>query len=97
MREWWELMEKRATRDDVPIKPQRVAWELSELVSDDAIISTDSGTITTWIARQFRIRGRQKFNCSGTLSCKVLCHNLCCLIQSMYELGLKPKFWKEAA
>ncbi|HEX8556658.1 MAG TPA: thiamine pyrophosphate-dependent enzyme [Pyrinomonadaceae bacterium] len=68
MREWWGLMEKRAMRDDVPIKPQRVAWELSELVSDDAIISTDSGTITTWIARQFRIRGGQKFSCSGTLS-----------------------------
>ncbi|HEX8148256.1 MAG TPA: thiamine pyrophosphate-dependent enzyme [Pyrinomonadaceae bacterium] len=68
MREWWELMEKRAMRDDVPIKPQRVAWELSELVSDDAVISTDSGTITTWIARQFRIRGGQKFSCSGTLS-----------------------------
>lgn len=29
--------------------------------------------------------------------CKVLCHNICCLIQSMYELNLKPKFWKEAA
>ena len=29
--------------------------------------------------------------------CKVLCHNICCIIQSMYELGLKPKFWKEAA
>ncbi len=28
---------------------------------------------------------------------KVLCHNICCLIQSMYELGLKPKFWAEAA
>jgi pyruvate dehydrogenase (quinone) len=68
MRDWWELMEKRAMRDDVPIKPQRVAWELSELVSDDAIISTDSGTITTWIARQFKIRGDQKFSCSGTLS-----------------------------
>lgn len=27
--------------------------------------------------------------------CKVLCHNICCLIQSMYELNLKPKFWKE--
>ena len=25
--------------------------------------------------------------------CKILCHNICCLIQSMYELGLKPKFW----
>jgi predicted nucleic acid-binding Zn finger protein len=29
--------------------------------------------------------------------CKVLCHNICCLIQSMFELGLKPKFWAEAA
>jgi transposase len=29
--------------------------------------------------------------------CKILCHNVCCLIQSMYELNLKPKFWKEVA
>jgi len=29
--------------------------------------------------------------------CKVLCHNICCLIQSMFELGLKPKFWSVAA
>jgi transposase len=29
--------------------------------------------------------------------CKVLCHNICCLIQSMYELNLRPKFWKEVA
>ena len=29
--------------------------------------------------------------------CKVLCHNLCCLIQSMYELEIKPEFWAEAA
>jgi transposase len=29
--------------------------------------------------------------------CKVLCHNICCLIQSMYELNLKPKFWSVAA
>jgi pyruvate dehydrogenase (quinone)/pyruvate oxidase len=68
MKDWWELMKTRAMRDDVPIKPQRVAWELSELASDDAIISTDSGTITTWIARQFKIRGQQKFSCSGTLA-----------------------------
>jgi transposase len=29
--------------------------------------------------------------------CKILCHNICCLIQSMYELGLKPKFWAQVA
>jgi transposase len=29
--------------------------------------------------------------------CKILCHNICCLIQSMFELNLKPKFWAEVA
>jgi transposase len=25
--------------------------------------------------------------------CKILCHNLCVVIQSMYELGIEPVFW----
>jgi transposase len=29
--------------------------------------------------------------------CKVLCHNLCCVIQSMYELGVDPTFGVAAA
>lgn len=29
--------------------------------------------------------------------CKVLAHNICCLIQSMFELNVKPEFWDEAA
>ena len=27
--------------------------------------------------------------------CKLLCHNLCCLIQEQEELGIVPVFWKE--
>jgi len=27
--------------------------------------------------------------------CKILCHNLCCLIQSMFEFEIKPEFWQE--
>jgi hypothetical protein len=27
--------------------------------------------------------------------CKVLCHNICCLIQSMFELKIKPEFWAD--
>jgi pyruvate dehydrogenase (quinone) len=65
---WWKLVRERGTRKDKPIKPQRVAWELSELVSDSAIISTDSGTVTGFLAQHFRIRGDQKFSCSGTLA-----------------------------
>ncbi|MGB9178067.1 MAG: thiamine pyrophosphate-dependent enzyme [Pyrinomonadaceae bacterium] len=68
VQEWWKVLRARALRDDVPIKPQRVAWELSELAADDAIISTDSGTITSWIAQYFKMRGTQKFSCSGTLA-----------------------------
>jgi hypothetical protein len=26
---------------------------------------------------------------------KILCHNLCCLIQSTYELSVSAKFWGE--
>ena len=29
--------------------------------------------------------------------CKVLCHNLCVLIQSIYELGIEPTFWADAS
>jgi transposase len=28
--------------------------------------------------------------------CKVLCHNICCVIQSIYELGLEANFWAES-
>ena len=43
MREWWELMEERGTRNDMPMKPQVVAWELGKRLRDDAIVSADSG------------------------------------------------------
>jgi transposase len=26
--------------------------------------------------------------------CKILCHNICCLIQSSYELGIETTFWE---
>lgn len=29
------------------------------------------------------------------LLCKVLCHNLCCVVQSIYELGIETDFYRE--
>jgi transposase len=29
--------------------------------------------------------------------CKVLCHNICCLISSIFELGIEPTFWSTEA
>jgi pyruvate dehydrogenase (quinone) len=68
MAEWRELMHSRATRTDIPLKPQVVAKQLSDLLADDAIISTDTGTITTWAARYLQVRRGQQFSCSGTLA-----------------------------
>jgi len=56
MQEWRTLMHERGTRRDKPMKPQVVAHELNKLLSDDAIIATDSGTITTWCARHIASR-----------------------------------------
>ena len=68
MKEWDELMQSREARDDVPLKPQVVAHHLNELLAQDAIISTDAGTVTTWVARHIRIKRGQQFSCSGTLA-----------------------------
>ena len=68
MKDWRELMATRTHRDDVPLKPQVVADSLNALLADDAIISTDSGTITTWVARHIQMKRGQLFSCSGNLA-----------------------------
>jgi pyruvate dehydrogenase (quinone) len=68
MKEWRELIASRSEREDVPMKPQVVARALNDLLADDAIISTDSGTITTWVARYIDIKRGQLFSCSGNLA-----------------------------
>jgi pyruvate dehydrogenase (quinone) len=64
--EWWDLMEQRGTRRELPMKPEVVAWELGKHLADDAILCGDSGTVTTWQAR-IRLREQQRFSFSGTM------------------------------
>ncbi len=66
MEEWWDLMEERGTRTNKPMKPQVVAWNLGQALADDAIVTGDSGTVTTWVARM-KLRAEQQFSFSGTL------------------------------
>ena len=66
MSSWNELMAKRGTRTDMPMKPQVVVWELNKLLDDDAIVVTDSGTITGLTARFIHMRGTMKFAVSGS-------------------------------
>src|SRR5437763_3880866 len=68
MQEWRALMHYGGTRRDKPMQPQVVAHELNKLLSDDAIVATDSGTITTWCARHIDMRANMMFSCSGNLA-----------------------------
>jgi pyruvate dehydrogenase (quinone) len=68
MKDWKELMETHGTRTDMPMKPQVVTYQLNKLLNDDAIVSSDSGTIATWAARYIEMRDEMQFSLSGTLA-----------------------------
>jgi len=68
MKEWNALMDARAARRDVPMKPQVVAAELGRRLRDDAIVACDSGTITSWWASHIPARRRQLHSVSGNLA-----------------------------
>jgi pyruvate dehydrogenase (quinone) len=68
MESWNKLMEERGTRTDMPMKPQVVTYQLNKLLSSDAIVSSDSGTIATWSARYLDMRDTMQFSLSGSLA-----------------------------
>jgi pyruvate dehydrogenase (quinone)/pyruvate oxidase len=66
--EWRDALRAQGTVQDLPMKPQVLAYELNRLVPTDAIIATDSGTNTSWCARFIEMRGDMKFSVSGNLA-----------------------------
>ena len=49
------------------------------------------------IKRKFgeRLKSKTATAQANEVLCKILCHNLCCVIQSIYELGIEPTFLTE--
>ncbi len=68
MKEWWERMAAIADASRDPIQPQYLMSLIDKHASDDAILSSDSGTIATWSARHWIIRGDRRFMLSGNLA-----------------------------
>lgn len=68
MDSWRENMTALQNADRDPIAPQYVVGLLDELADDDAILTCDSGTIATWAARHWTIRGDREFYLSGNLA-----------------------------
>ena len=57
----------RVTYDDVPLKPQTVIKEISEVLTADSILTTDVGQNQMWAAHFFDTQKPRKFISSGGL------------------------------
>ena len=68
MKKWWETLEARAMTSAHPVNPQRVVWEMSPRVPDNAIVTSDSGSCANWYARDFRVKRGQSCSLSGGLA-----------------------------
>ena len=68
LKSWWKLLEARAMNNADPLNPQRVFWELSPRLPDNAIITADSGSVANWYARDLKMRRGMKASLSGGLA-----------------------------
>jgi pyruvate dehydrogenase (quinone) len=66
--DWWRLMDDRAQIAAKPINPQRVFWELSSRLPEQAILCADSGSAANWFARDLKLRRGMKATLSGSLA-----------------------------
>ncbi len=68
VRDWWEVMQRRAGVSADPINPEQVFHELSPLLPENAIVTADSGSATNWYARHLRFRAGMRGSVSGGLA-----------------------------
>ncbi|MDR6713805.1 pyruvate dehydrogenase (quinone) [Pseudomonas hunanensis] len=66
---WDKTLEKRALAKADPINPQRVVYELSPRLPDNALVTSDSGSCANWYARDLMIRQGMQCSLSGGLAC----------------------------
>ena len=68
MKDWWQTLEARALTRAHPVNPQRVVWEMSPRLPDNAIVTSDSGSCANWYARDYRVKRGQLCSLSGGLA-----------------------------
>ena len=66
--EWWKTLEARAMTSAHPVNPQRVVWEMSPRLPDNAIVTSDAGSCVNWFARDYRVKRGQMASLSGGMA-----------------------------
>ncbi|MFF9839850.1 thiamine pyrophosphate-requiring protein [Streptomyces sp. NPDC013740] len=65
---WRSVMKRRAELAADPVNPEYVAHVLDALLPDDAMITSDAGSVATWYARHLTMRHAMRGSLSGTLA-----------------------------
>jgi pyruvate dehydrogenase (quinone) len=68
VKEWWAVLDKRAHDKADPLNPELVAHELSKRLPDNAILTTDAGSVANWWARHLRMRPGMAASLAGNLA-----------------------------
>ena len=68
IRDWWKVLEEHAMVDAAPINPERVFWELSPRLPENAILAADSGSTASWYARHLKFKKGMMGSLSGNLA-----------------------------
>lgn len=69
MADWWKKLEARAMAKAVNgVNPQRTIWELSPRIPANAIVTSDSGSVANWYARDLKVQRGMMCSLSGGLA-----------------------------
>ncbi len=106
-----ELVERLGGTAYVPFKSNSVQGEAGRLWEkmflyyqfnrEDFLLHyhqrSNAESVFSMIKAKFRdnVRSRTDVAMKNEVLCKVLCHNICCVIKSHLELGIEPVFWKD--
>ena len=67
--DWWKTLEKRAHESGKDaVNPQRTVWELSKRIPSNAIVTSDSGSVANWYARDLQVQRGMMCSLSGGLA-----------------------------
>jgi pyruvate dehydrogenase (quinone) len=65
---WWRVLDDRAHDKADPLNPELVVHELSKRLPDNAIVTTDAGSVANWWARHLRLRRGMAASLAGNLA-----------------------------
>jgi pyruvate dehydrogenase (quinone) len=67
--DWWKTLDKRAHEAGKDaVNPQRTVWELSRRIPANAIVTSDSGSVANWYARDLKVQRGMMCSLSGGLA-----------------------------